>query len=162
MGWQWSVEPQTYFDSAAEVEKRDPEHEIQATLRDALVQAGVVRAASSSWFDSEKASSFATVYATPAGARSALAAERTFAQAWFPEYEHVAIRMMEAAGLGEESWAVGAGSVAYGFIEIGWTRGNAVLGVYVNCTPCAPDSDLFQAARWWADAIDEEARAAAE
>jgi hypothetical protein len=75
------------------------------------------------------------------------------------KYEGLAIQEMEAAGLGEESWAVRG--IAY-FVEIGWVRGNAVLGVYVNCTPCAPDSDLPQEARRWADAIDEAARATAE
>jgi hypothetical protein len=84
--------------------------------------------------------------------KSAMNAEHEFARSWFPTFEQVAIREIEAAGLGEHSWAVRGGRDDAGFVEIGWTRGNLVLAVYVSCYPC--HADVTDAARRWAEAID--------
>ena len=121
-----------------------------------------MKAATSSWWDNanaKKASSFANLVATPEAAKAALEAENGFAHHWFPEFEHQKIREIEADGIGEESWAVRGGTDDAGFVEIGWRRANAVLAVYVNCRPC--ESDLADAARRWAQKIDDAAMTAA-
>ena len=128
----------------------------------AYTDAGLVKAATSSWWDYanvKKASSFAYLVATRDTARAALEAEKEFAHHWFPEFEHQEIREIEADGIGEESWAVRGGTDDAGFVEIGWRRANATLAVYVNCRPC--ESDLADAARGWAMKIDDAARTVA-
>ena len=161
-GWPWPVDPQTHVASPSsfELDQSEPSYRIQKAVRDAYEEAGLVRLATSSWFDGvKKASSFANLVATPADARSAMEAEREFARHWFPEFEHQEIRDIEAEGIGEQSWAVRGGTDDAGFVEIGWTRANAVLSVYVTCNPC--DSDVADAARRWADKIDDATRSAA-
>lgn len=162
-GWPWPVDPQTRL--GARPPKLDDSitgYKIQKTLFDAYREAGLVKSATSSWFDGangKKASSFANLVASPAEATSALDAEHDFARRWFPEFEHQEIRAIEADGIGEQSWAVRGGDDDAGFVEIGWTRANAVLAVYVSCTPC--DSDVADAARRWAEEIDDAAHTAA-
>jgi hypothetical protein len=120
-----------------------------------------VRTASTSWWDDgKKASSFADLYSTPEGARSALRAGEAFAAEWFPTIEHRQVEDLDVGDLGDARWAVRHGADAAAFVEIGWVRGNAVLGVYVDCSPC--ESDLATAARRWADAVDAAAVAAAD
>ena len=161
-GWEWTAKRETPAPmTRADIEKYEATYPIQATLQEAQLEAGLVEAQQSSWWDTaKKGSSFATLFETPEGARDALAAEREFAQGWFTDVERQQIRDVGVAdGLGEESWAVQSGSGENGFVEIGWTRGNAVLAVYLTCGACA--TDVAQAARRWADAIDEKAIAAA-
>ena len=160
-GWPWQAKPQTHLRSAAQLNRIPLPQAIQRTLRDAENRAGAVHAATSSWWDEgQKASAFATVYETPRGAREALAAQRTFAHAWFPQVESVAVEEVDVGLLGEDRWAVRGGFPPVGeFVEIAWTQANAVLGVYVNCTPCSRDVEA--AARAWARAIDKTARAVA-
>ena len=63
---------------------------------------------------------------------------------------------------GATRWAVRGGIPPIGeFVEIAWTQANAVLAVYVNCTPCSRGRDVEAAARAWARAIDKTARAVA-
>jgi hypothetical protein len=164
-GWRWDVEPQTHVRRPAPLglDESESSYAIQKALYDAYMDAGLVRAAMSSWFDTanmKKASSFAYLVATPEKARTAMDAENEFAHRWFPEFEHQEIHEIEAGGIGEQSWAVRGGTDDAGFVEIGWRRANAVLAVYVNCRPC--QSDLADAARRWAQSIDDAARSAAE
>lgn len=159
-GWQWTAKPETQVSPVADVERWKPTHAVQETYRDAQVAAGLVRTASSSWWDDgKKASSFADLYATPEGARSALEAGRAFADEWFSTIERTPFDELDIDGPGEARWAVRGGPDGAGFVEIGWVRGNAVLGVYVTCNPC--ESDLAAATRQWADALDEAATKAA-
>lgn len=164
-GWRWDVDPQTHVRTPAPLglDESEPSYAIQKALYDAYMDAGLVRAAMSSWFDTanmKKASSFAYLVATPEAAKAAMDAENEFAHHWFPEFEHQGIREIDADGIGEESWAVRGGTDASGFVEIGWRRANATLAVYVNCRPC--ESDLADAARRWAKKIDDAARTTAD
>jgi hypothetical protein len=162
-GWPWHVDPQTRVASPSfKLDQSDPSYPIQKALSDAYQDAGLVKSATSSWFDGKngkKASSFANLVATTAEATSALEAEHEFARAWFPEFEHQEVRDIGADGVGEQSWAVRGGTDNAGFVEIGWTRANAVLSVYLTCNPC--DSDIADAARRWAERIDDAAHTAA-
>ena len=163
-GWSWDVAPQTHLrpPSPPRLDETEPSYALQKALLDAYTDAGLVKAATSSWWDYanvKKASSFAYLVATRDTARAALEAEKEFAHHWFPEFEHQEIREIEADGIGEESWAVRGGTDDAGFVEIGWRRANATLAVYVNCRPC--ESDLADAARGWAMKIDDAARTAA-
>ena len=112
----------------------------------------------SHWQDNGKqASSFTSIYRTSEGARSVLAAERTLAQA---SNRNVGGHPVDI-DVGDQSWAVRSGSDTVGFVTIGWTRRNAVMGVYVECTaPCT--SDVAAAAEAWATAIDDAAQAASD
>jgi hypothetical protein len=163
-GWSWTVDPQTRFMSPSvelKLDKSEPSYEIQKAVTDAYSDAGFVRSATSDWWDNEggkKASSFATLFATSDGATKALAADREFARHWFQDFEHQQIREINADGIGAKSWAVQAGDSQRGFVEIGWSHGNATLSVYVSCYPC--HSDVADAARRWAKAIDDSATAA--
>ena len=134
-------------------------YKIQKSVNDAYVAAGVRQYATSSWLDGtlKKASSFANLVSTEAGAESAMNAEREFAHNWFPRFEGTPIDEFNADGIGEHSWAVRAKATNGGFAEIGWTRGNLVLSVYVSCFPC--HSDVADAARSWAETIDRAASA---
>ena len=163
-GWSWDVAPQTHLrpPSPPRLDETEPSYALQKALLDAYTDAGLVKAATSSWWDYanvKKASSFAYLVATRDTARAALEAEKEFAHHWFPEVEHQEIREIEADGIGEESWAVRGGTDDAGFVEIGWRRANATLAVYVNCRPC--ESDLADAARGWAMKIDDAARTVA-
>ena len=163
-GWSWDVAPQTHLrpPSPPRLDETEPSYALQKALLDAYTDAGLVKAATSSWWDYanvKKASSFAYLVATRDTARAALEAEKEFAHHWFPEFEHQEIREIEADGIGEESWAVRGGTDDAGFVEIGWRRANATLAVYVNCRPC--ESDLADAARGWAMKIDDAARTVA-
>jgi hypothetical protein len=163
-GWTWNVKPQTrLLTPPIELDESAPGHAIQKVVTDAYTDAGLVMRATSSWWDTtnrKKASSFANLVATPKEAKAAMEADREFARKWFPEFEHQEIREVDADGIGEESWAVRGGTDDAGFVEIGWRRANAVLSVYVNCSPC--ESDLEDAARRWAQRIDDAARTATD
>jgi hypothetical protein len=161
-GWEWTAKRETpALMSRADIEKYEATYPIQSTLQEAQLEAGLVEARQSSWCDTaKKGSSFATLFETAEGARDALAAEREFAQGWFTDVEHAEIRDAAVAdGLGDANWAVKHGSGENGFVEIGWTRGNALLGVYLTCAACP--TDIGRAARTWADAIDAKATDAA-
>ena len=160
-GWTWTAKPGPREAPASAVAEWKPTLDLQKTYRDAQLAAGLVRTASTSWWDEgKKASSFADLYRTPEGARSALAAGKAFAAEWFPSIEHREVEELDVGRLGDARWAVRHGTDAAAFVEIGWVRGNAVLGVYVNCIPC--ESDLATAARAWAEEVDAAAVAAAE
>lgn len=164
-GWSWTVDPQTRSRSPApfDFDESEPSYDIQKAVAKAYEDAGLVKSATSDWWDNaggKKASSFANLVATADDAKRALEADHEFARHWFPEFEHQEIRDIDAGGIGEESWAVQGGGAKGGFVEIGWTRGNATLAVYVNCYPCR--SDLADAARRWAQTIDAAARATAD
>ena len=158
-GWPWQVKPQTRVHSAAQLDSITPSNEIQRTLQNAEKRAELLHAAESSWWDEgQKASAFASVYATHEGARAALQAQRAFAKAWFPQVESVQVEDVDIGLLGDARWAVRGGfPPVSGFVEIAWTQGNVVLGVYVNCSPCT--RDVKAAAQAWARAIDKTARA---
>jgi hypothetical protein len=159
-GRSWSAEPQTRMASPQPFtfDQSEPSYAIQKDLSDAYDAAGIRQRATSSWWDErQKASSFANLVSTQAGAESAMNAEHEFALAWFPRVEQAAIREIEANGLGEHSWAVRSDRVDASFVEIGWTRGNLVLAVYISCHPC--HADVADAARRWAKAIDNVAEA---
>jgi hypothetical protein len=132
-GWSWDVEPQTrLLTPPPTLDEAQPSYAIQKALTDAYSDAGLVKAATSSWWDNanvKKASSFANLVATPEAGKAALEAENEFAHKWFPEFEHQEIREIKADGTGEESWAVRGGTDDSGFVEIGWRRANAVLAV---------------------------------
>src|SRR5262245_45364599 len=91
-GWRWAVEPQTQFASPPlELNPAAAGHEIRRALTDTYQDAGIVRLATSSWWDNaraKKASSFANLFASAEDARTAMEAEREFAGKWFPEFEH--------------------------------------------------------------------------
>ena len=163
-GWSWDVEPQTrLLTPPIQLDESAPGHAIRKALTDAYTDAGLVKGATSSWWDTanmKKASSFASLVATREAAKTAMEADHEFARQWFPEFEHHEIDEIDADGIGEQSWAVRGGTDDAGFVEIGWRRANAVLAVYVNCRPC--QSDLADAARRWAQKIDDAARTAAD
>jgi hypothetical protein len=160
-GWKWpkSRESPAPF-TRRDLEAYDPQFPQQATLADEHKESGFIRSETSTWRSpNKKASSFATLFSQPEGARSGVAASNEFAHRWFRDVEHADIHDVSAGTLGEEAWAVRGGSPgALEFVEFGWRRGNVVFEVYVSCTRCA--SDVEQAALEWAEAIDEEARAA--
>ena len=158
-GWPWSAKPQTRTASPQPftLGRSEPSYSLQKDLYDAYDAAGIRQSRTSNWRDArQKASSFATLVSTAAGAESAMNAEHEFAQAWFPTFEQAEIREIEANGLGERSWAVRGDRDDASFAEIGWTRGNLVLSVYVSCYPC--HADVAEAARRWAQAIDNVAK----
>lgn len=161
-GWAWPVKPKTRVaspPSSFTIDPSAPSYSIQKGVNDAYVAAGVRQYATSSWWDAtlKKASSFANLVSTGAGAESAMNAEREFAHSWFPRFEGTPIQEFEADGIGEHSWGVRASTTDGGFAEIGWTRGDLVLSVYVSCFPC--HSDVADAARSWAETIDRAASA---
>jgi hypothetical protein len=158
-GWTWSAKPETRTASPQPFpfDRSEPSYAVQKELFDAYDAAGIRLSGTSSWWGArQKASSFATLVSTAAGAESAMNAEHKFAQAWFPTFEQAAIREIAASGLGERSWAVRSDRDDASFVEIGWTRGNLVLAVYVSCYPC--HADVADAARRWAEAIDNMAK----
>ena len=160
-GWPWPVNPPTRVGSPQfELDESDRSYPIQKALSDAPQDAGIVKSATSSWFDgTKKASSFANLVATSAAAESALAAELEFARTWFAEFEHQQVHDIGADGIGEQRWAVRGDTVGGKNVEISWTRANVTLAVYVSCYPC--DSDVADAARRWAE-VDDAARTAAD
>ena len=159
-GWTWPVKPQTRTASPSfTMDPSEPSYTIQKALSDAYDAAGIRQLATSNWWDGtlKKASSFANLVSTAAGAESAMEAEREFAHAWFTRFERAPIHDIKSDGIGEHSWAVRADTTSQGFAEIGWTRGNLVLSVYISCYPC--HSDVADAARSWAETIDSAATA---
>jgi hypothetical protein len=166
-GWKsaaWTVKPGTpgpytraELDQGLGLDPSRPSFEIESRLSEAFQDAGFVENRQGGWLDGSRiAHSYATIFQAQEGARAALAAEYDYTDDWYAEYEPREIRRISADGLGDENWAVQGGSSRAGVIEIRWTRDNALLGVYLNCSPCP--SEIAQAARRWADAIDAEAR----
>lgn len=122
-GWSWTVDPRTRsLSPPIELDESVPGHDIRRALTDAYMDAGLVRAATSDWWDNatgKKASSFANLVASEGDAARAMEAEHQFARHWFPEFEHQEIREIDADGIGQDSWAVQGGGVEGGFVEIG-------------------------------------------
>lgn len=155
-GWTWSAKPTTRLRSALALAQADLERESPRALQKDMARAGLEGNGASHWQDKgRQASSFASIYRTSEGARDVLAAERTLAQA---SNRNVGGHPVDV-DVGDESWAARGGSDIAGFVAIGWTRANAVMGVHVECTT-ACTSDVAAAAEAWAAAIDDAAQAA--
>jgi hypothetical protein len=155
-GWRWlknSEVPPPPFTRVA-LNRFKARYPSQAVLASAQLNAGFVEARERTWRTPvTKGSSFATLFATPEGARDALAAAERFAHEWFTDVEHADISDVEVEGLGDGAWGVGAGrSGSQEFVDLGWRRGNAVLEVYVSCLSCPTSAE--DAAREWAGTID--------
>ena len=145
-GWPWPVNPQTRVASPPfELDESDPSYPIQKALSDVYQDAGLVKSATSSWFDgTKKASSFANLVATPAEATSA-EAEREFARAWFPEFEHTK-RFATSERRASVSVAVRGGTDNAGFVEIGWRTATPSSPSTSPATRATPTSQMPPAA----------------
>lgn len=170
-GWKsttWTVIPgptkpftRAELDKGVGLDPSDPSFALRAELTGAMQDAGFVASRNRAWQGVEGvAHSFADIYDTRDRMEDALRAGRSFAEDWYPKFEHHEIRVVDAAaGLGDDSWAVRGKAEHPTFVELSWVRGNALLGVYLTCSRCPTDIEV--AARRWADAIDKRARSAA-
>jgi hypothetical protein len=157
-GWTWSAKPTTRLRSPLALAQADLARGIPRALHKEIARAGLERNGLSHWHEKGKqASSFASIYRTSEGARAVLAAERRLAQA---SNRNVGGHPVDV-DVGDESWAVRGGSDTVGFVAIGWTRRNAVMGVHLECTTSCT-SDVAAAAEAWAGAIDDAAQAASD
>ena len=156
-GWTWSAKPTTRLRSPVALAQA-LRREVPRPLRKEMARAGLEGNGMSHWQDKgRQAASFASIYRTSEGARAVFAAERTLAHA---SNRNVGGHPVDV-DIGDESWAVRGGSDVTGFVAIGWTRANAVMGLYVECTTACP-SDVAAAAEAWAAAIDDAAQAASD
>ena len=128
-GWAWPVKPKTRVGAPASsftMDPSEPSYSIQKDVNDAYIAAGVRQYATSSWLDAtlKKASSFANLVSTRAGAESAMNAEREFAHTLVPQIRRNPDRRVQR----RRDWPAQLGCSGQndqrGFAEIGWTRGN--------------------------------------
>ncbi len=161
-GWSpWPREPEPEEpsgDSPEEAAARDP---IFAAYRRATAEVESYAESGNRWKDDDKLGNLTVGVAdTPPDAHVAFLASNELSRAYGAKYGTV--DQAEAVeGLGDEAWrlwAHGNGSQ----VTYHWRRGNLVVEAHLHCYgECEPgaDADVDAAARAWADAIDEEARA---
>jgi hypothetical protein len=93
-------------------------------------------------------------------AHKALASSRAFARGWAKrtvnggQFTDVPIQ-----GLGDEAWRIQEDFPGGQEVTYGWRRATLLLQVHIQCIFQTCPSDVGQAGRAWADAIDKEARA---
>jgi hypothetical protein len=153
--WPQRPEKQPRSDSSAEeLAANDP---IYAAYRQSLHGIREGREESNRWRDHDKLGSLtAQVFDTPANAQTGFAALNQLSRGYAEQYGDVT-RAEEVDGLGDDAWVLlatsGARQATYH-----WRRANLVVEAHIDCHGTCP-SDVGAAARAWADAIDEEARA---
>ncbi len=159
-GWPWHVDPQTRVASPSsfKLDQSDPSYPIQKALRDAYQEAGHRSSQQQLVRRRQEGVLFRNLVATSAEATSAMEAEHEFARHWFPELNTKRFATSERTASVSKAGQCAAEPTTQ-VRRDGWTMANAVLSVYVTCNPC--DSDVADAARRWAERIDEAAHAAA-
>jgi hypothetical protein len=158
-GWDWPRQPRPSHSSAeASSSPAETDPSTAAFLR-RLDKAGDIAGEGSRWEDRKKLSALeADVFRSPAGAHKGLAAFRAFARVWAKRgggtWDDVLID-----GLGDEAWRIHQDAASGQLVTFGWRRADLVLQIHIQCVFSTCPSDISQAGRAWADAIDEEARA---
>jgi hypothetical protein len=161
-GWSWPQAPIPPYESPRVNETAT------ATIRDPLDVAldgqiesagGFVATDGSRWQDEQKLGvSVAWLLKSPTGARTALAAQRTFAHGWAERtvgggrFTDVPIE-----GLGDDAWRIQSDFPGGQEVTYGWRRASLVMQVHIQCIFRNCPSDISLAARAWVDAIDKEA-----
>jgi hypothetical protein len=154
-GLRWPAEPTATESHGAEALPDDPDVLLQE-LKQATESIPVLGGASREWQDDAKiANVVADVFETDAGAHDALAPGRRFAVGWGQRLGRV-VRNEEIDDLGEEAWGLEVDANGTQ-VTYGWRRENAILQLHVHCASGCPES-VWDAARAWADAIDDRAR----
>ena len=112
------------------------------------------------WSDEDKLANLVVgVFDTAADAHVSFLASNDLSRAYGAKYGFV-VKAEKVDGLGDEAWRLWAHGHGRE-VTYHWRRDNLVTEVHVHCYGDCPDADakVDVAARAWADAIDEQARA---
>jgi hypothetical protein len=161
--WPQAPEPKqpSSGESPEEVAARDPIF-AEYRRRTAEIERHDDWGSGNKWVDDDKlANLVAEVLGTAADAHVAFLASNQLSRAYGAKYGFV-VKAEKVHGLGDEAWRLWAHGNGRQ-VTYHWRRDNLVTEVHVHCYgDCSPDTDanVDDAARAWADAIDEEASSA--
>jgi hypothetical protein len=164
-GWpSWPQEPvpkQPSSESPEEAAARDPIY-AEFRRRTAGIKVRDDWGSSNKWTDESKLGNLVVgVYDSEADAHVSFLASNDLSRAYGAEYGFV-VKAEDVDGLGDEAWRLWAHGNGRQ-VTYHWRRDNLDVEVHVHCYGDCPDADaaVDEAARAWAEAVDEEARSTA-
>jgi hypothetical protein len=155
-GWTWPQNPETHASSGSqpEVQSTDP---LDVALKRQTADIVSLREAGNKWVDDNKlANLVANVLASAAEAHDLMAPFNAYSRGWGKRFGRIT-KDEEIDGLGDEAWVLRTASSGTE-VTYHWRRGNLFVEAHVHCFGFCP-GEIEAAARAWADAIDEAARA---
>jgi hypothetical protein len=155
-GWTWPRNPEKRASSGSqpEVQSTDP---LDVELKRQTADIVSLGEEGNKWRDADKlANLYAQVVASAAEAHELMAPFNAYSRGWGKRFGRIT-KDEEIDGLGDEAWVLMTASSGTE-VTYHWRRGNLFVEAHVHCFGFCP-GEIEAAARAWADAIDEAARA---
>jgi hypothetical protein len=156
-GWTWPRNPEkpVSSDSRTKAQSTDP---LLVELKRQTADIVSTGDAANKWKDADKLANLdAGVFASAGEAHKLMAPFNAFSRGWAERTGRIT-KDEEIEGLGDEAWLLRAEVNGTPEVTYHWRRGNLVVEAHVYCFGLCP-GDVEAAARAWAEAIDEAARA---
>jgi hypothetical protein len=155
-GWTWPRNPEKQFSSGSRGEPQ-PTDPLDVELRRQTADIVSLGEEGNKWRDADKlANLYAQVVASAAEAHELMAPFNAYSRGWGKRFGRIT-KDEEIDGLGDEAWVLRTASSGTE-VTYHWRRGNLFVEAHVHCFGFCP-GEIEAAARAWADAIDEAARA---
>jgi hypothetical protein len=155
-GWTWPRNPAKHVSSGSRGEPQ-PTDPLDVELRRQTADIVSLGEEGNKWRDADKlANLYAQVVASAAEAHELMAPFNAYSRGWGKRFGRIT-KDEEIDGLGDEAWVLRTASSGTE-VTYHWRRGNLFVEAHVHCFGFCP-GEIEAAARAWADAIDEAARA---
>ena len=155
-GWTWPRNPEKHVSSGSQ-EEPQPTDPLDVELRRQTADIVSLGEEGNKWRDADKlANLYAQVVASAAEAHELMAPFNAYSRGWGKRFGRIT-KDEEIDGLGDEAWVLRTASSGTE-VTYHWRRGNLFVEAHVHCFGFCP-GEIEAAARAWADAIDEAARA---
>jgi hypothetical protein len=155
-GWSWPRNPEKHASSGSRGEPQ-PTDPLDVELRRQTADIVSLGEQGNKWRDADKlANLYAQVVASAAEAHELMAPFNAYSRGWGKRFGRIT-KDEEIDGLGDEAWVLRTASSGTE-VTYHWRRGNLFVEGHVHCFGFCP-GEIEAAARAWADAIDEAARA---
>ena len=155
-GWTWPQNPEKHASSGSRGEPQ-PTDPLDVELRRQTANIVSLGEEGNKWRDADKlANLYAQVVTSAAEAHDLMAPFNAYSRGWGKRFGRIT-KDEEIDGLGDEAWVIRTASSGTE-VTYHWRRGNLFVEAHVHCFGFCP-GEIEAAARAWADAIDEAARA---
>jgi hypothetical protein len=155
-GWDWPENPEKKRRSSSDaVTKAAADDPLAAELQRQTADLVELGDDGNRWRDENKTANLAVgVFASASDAHEYMAPFNAFSRGWAVVAGTIT-KDEEIEGLGDEAWVLRVGGSA-NTVTYHWRRANLFVEAHIDCFGPCP-GNVEQAAREWADAIDDEA-----
>ena len=157
LGWSWPENPKRHMSSGGSTTKTKSTDPLDVELMRQTADIVSIGAATTTWEDADKlAHLYTQVFARAASAHKLMAPFNAYSRGWAKRLG-VITKDEEVDYLGDEGWLLETNANGPE-VTYHWRRGNLVVEAHLQCFGLCP-ADVAGAARAWAEAIDQAARA---